>query len=467
MKELTQKHKSSTTFTEGSLFKGIILFSLPLMASQILQVLFNISDVIIVGKGVADSTVPVGAVGSTSTLLTLFTGFLIGIGAGINVKVAQYLGAKREKDVKETVDTSLVLSAAMGVIIFALCFFLARQLLELLNTKAELLDKAVTYFRIFSFGMPALAIFNYGNGVLSAAGDTKRPLIYLAVSGIANIGLNFFFVLVCGLDVEGVALASVITQYMSAAAVTVRLLKIKDAHRLDLKNFTYKWEKAGEVLALGVPAGIQNGIFAVANIFIQVGINEFEYKQVTGINTAQNADTIIYNIMMAFYTACSTFIGQNYGAGKPARAIRSYYVTTLYAFAFGLVLGALAFFKGDLFLSMFDSDPEVIAAGMQKLKIMGFSFGLSAFMDNAIAASRGIGKSLVPTIVVIIGSCVFRVVWIYTVFAHYKTITSLFLLYPVSWIITGIAETIYFFVSYVALKKRKSSDFQPTDAGQE
>ena len=170
---------------------------------------------------------------------------------------------------------------------------------------------------------------------------------------------------------------------------------------------------------------------------------------------------------MAFYTACSTFIGQNYGAGKPARAIKSYYVTTLYAFAFGLVLGALAFFKGDLFLSMFDGDPEVIAAGMQKLKIMGFSFCLSAFMDNAIAASRGIGRSLVPTIVVIIGSCVFRVVWIYTVFAHYKTITSLFLLYPVSWIITGIAETVYFFVSYAALKKRKSSDFQPTDAGQE
>lgn len=463
MKELTQKHKSLTTFTEGSLFKGIILFSLPLMASQILQVLFNISDVIIVGKGVADSTIPVGAVGSTSTLLTLFTGFLIGIGAGINVKVAQYLGAKREKDVKETVDTSLVLSAAMGVIIFALCFILARQLLELLKTKDELLDKAVTYFRIFSFGMPALAIFNYGNGVLSAAGDTKRPLIYLTVSGISNIGLNFFFVLVCGLDVEGVALASVITQYMSAIAVVVRLLKIKDAHRLDLKHFTFKWKKASEVLALGIPAGIQNGIFAVANIFIQVGINKFEYKQVTGINTAQNADTIIYNIMMAFYTACSTFIGQNYGAGKRDRAIKSYYVTTLYAFAFGLILGALVFFKGDLFLAMFDSDPEVIAAGMQKLKIMGFSFCISAFMDNSIAASRGIGKSLVPTIVVILGSCVFRVVWIYTVFAHYKTITSLFLLYPVSWIITGIAETIYFFVSYAALKKRKLPDSQPTD----
>ena len=463
MKELTQKHKSLTTFTEGSLFKGIILFSLPLMVSQILQVLFNISDVIIVGKGVADSTIPVGAVGSTSTLLTLFTGFLIGIGAGINVKVAQYLGAKREKDVKETVDTSLVLSAAMGVIIFALCFILARQLLELLKTKDELLDKAVTYFRIFSFGMPALAIFNYGNGVLSAAGDTKRPLIYLTVSGISNIGLNFFFVLVCGLDVEGVALASVITQYMSAIAVVVRLLKIKDAHRLDLKHFTFKWKKASEVLALGIPAGIQNGIFAVANIFIQVGINKFEYKQVTGINTAQNADTIIYNIMMAFYTACSTFIGQNYGAGKRDRAIKSYYVTTLYAFAFGLILGALVFFKGDLFLAMFDSDPEVIAAGMQKLKIMGFSFCISAFMDNSIAASRGIGKSLVPTIVVILGSCVFRVVWIYTVFAHYKTITSLFLLYPVSWIITGIAETIYFFVSYAALKKRKLPDSQPTD----
>ncbi len=444
--------KPKATFTEGSLFKNIILFSLPLMASQILQVLFNISDVIVVGKGVENSTIPVGAVGSTSTLLTLFTGFLIGLGAGINVKTAQYLGANKKKDVKETVDTSLIISALSGVVIFVICFTLARPMLSLLNTKPELLDKAVTYFKIFSLGMPALAIFNYGNGVLSAAGDTKRPLIYLTVSGLLNIALNFFFVLVCRIDVEGVATASVITQYISAIAVIVRLVRIKEAHRLDFKTFTVSGKKSLEVIALGVPAGIQNGIFAVANIFIQVGINKFTYKQVTGINTAQNADTIIYNVMSAFYTACSTFIGQNYGAGKRDRMIKSYYVTSLYAFIFGLLLGAFAFFKGDLFLRLFTEDPEVIAAGMEKFKVMGFSFCVSAFMDNSIAASRGIGKSLAPTIIVILGSCVFRVVWIYTVFAHFNTIPSLFLLYPVSWIITAIAETTYFFVS---LKKSK------------
>lgn len=467
MTEKNLKHiKVKPTFTQGSLFTGIILFSLPLIASQILQVLFNISDVIIVGKGIQDSTIPVGAVSSTSTLLTLFTGFMIGLGAGINVKTAQYLGANKSDDVKKTVDTSLVISIITGVVIFVVCFFLARPLLELLKTKDELIDKAVLYFKIYAFGMPALAIFNYGNGVLSAAGDTKRPLIYLTVSGFMNVGLNLFFVLVCGLDVEGVGLASVITQYISGIAVIIRLIRIKDVHRLDFKTFSLSGKKAGEVLILGVPAGIQNCIFAIANIFIQTGINEFPYKEVTGINTAQYADTIIYNVMAAFYTACSTFMGQNYGAGKKDRVLKSYFISMLYACLFGLVLGAFCFYKGDIFLRLFDDDPEVIAAGMEKLKIVGFAFCISAFMDNTIAASRGIGKSLVPTIIVIIGSCIFRIVWIYTVFAHFKTITSLFLLYPVSWAITAVAEMAYFFVSFKKTKftsPEVSSEEIPTE----
>ena len=418
------------SFTEGSLYKSILFFSLPLMASQILQVLFNISDVIIVGKGIADSTVPVGAVGSTSTLLTLFTGFLIGLGAGINVKVAQYLGANKDDDVKKTVNTALILSVCMGLIIFAASFFFAR-------------------------GMPALAIFNYGNGVLSAAGDTKRPLIYLTISGLLNIALNLFFVLRCGLDVEGVALASVITQYLSAIAVTVRLLNVKGAHKLEFKGFSVDKKKTGEILGLGIPAGLQNAVFSVANMFIQVGINSFPYKEVTGITTAMNIDTVIYNVMAAFNTACSTFIGQNYGAGKKKRALRCYFVTTLYACIAGLVLGAFAVFKGDLILALFDPDPEVIAAGMEKMKIMGFSFCLAPFMDNTIAASRGIGKSLVPTIMVILGSCVFRVIWIFTIFARIGTIVSLFLLYPISWAITAIAEIIYFAIAF------KRTNFAP------
>lgn len=446
-------------FTEGSLFKNVLLFSLPLMASQILQVLFNISDVIIVGKGVENPTVPVGAVGSTSTLLTLFTGFLIGLGAGINVKVAQYIGAKKGKDVKQTVDTSLVLSVIMGLIIFATCFIFARGILELLKTKDELIDKAVIYLKIFSFGMPAMAIFNYGNGILSAAGDTKRPLVYLTVSGIMNIGLNFIFVLGVGWDVEGVALASVITQYLSAAAIMIRLLTIKGMHKLEFKSFRFDATKAKEVLVLGIPAGLQNAIFSVANILIQKGINDkFPYKVVTGITTAQNVDTVIYNVMAATNTACSTFVGQNYGSGKKDRILKSYFVSLIYDFSFGLVLGAIAFFKGNFFLSLFDPDPEVIAAGMAKLKVMGFTYCLGAFMDNTIAASRGIGKSLVPTIMVILGSCVFRIIWIYTIFAHYQTIFSLFMLYPISWLITAIAEIIYFFAVYAKLPSSPSPD---------
>ncbi len=418
------------------------------MASQLLQVLFNISDLIIVGKGAAGATVPVGAVGSNSTLLTLFTGLLIGLGAGVNVKVAQYAGSKRGEDVKKTVSTAFVLSAVAGVVLFAVCFFFARNMLELLKTKDELVDKAVIYLKIYSVGMPAAALFNYGNGVLSAVGDTKRPLIYLAIAGFLNVGLNLFFVLVVQLDVEGVALASAISQYLSAALVLFRMTKVSGEHKLDFKSFSFDGKKAREVLVLGIPAGIQNAIFAVANLFIQTAINSFPYKVATGNITAQNADSIIFNAMSAFYTACSTFIGQNYGAGKKDRVLKSYFISMFYAFVFGLVLGAAAYFKGDVFVSLFDKDPEVITAGAEKLKVMGWFYGLGALMDATIAASRGIGKSLAPTAIVVMGSCVFRIIWIYTVFASFGTIPSLYLLYPVSWAITALAELGYFIFAF-------------------
>ena len=447
--------KDVKRFTEGSLFRNILLFSLPLMLSQVLQVLFNISDVIIVGKGSANPTIPVGAVGSNSTLLTLFTGFLIGLGAGVNVRVAQYLGAKKQDDVQSTVSTSLVLSVIMGLLIFAVCFIFAENILVMLETKSELLDKAVIYLKIYSCGMPAMAIFNYGNGVLSAAGDTRRPLIYLTASGIMNIGLNFFFVLVCKLDVEGVALASIITQYVSAVLVMVRITTVKGDYKLDFKKFVFSGKKAAEVLYLGIPAGLQNAIFAIANIFIQKSINHtFPYKVVTGNGVSQNVDSVIYNVMMAFYTACSTFIGQNYGAGKKDRVLKSYFISTGYAFVIGSVLGISGYIFGRPILSLFDPDLEVVAAGMEKLKIMGVCYGIGAFMDASLAASRGLGKSLAPTIIVIMGSCVFRFVWLYTVFAKYQTIPSLYLLYPVSWVITAVFEIAYFFMAYKKLVEK-------------
>ena len=432
--------------TQGSLWRKIFLFSIPLMLSQILQVTFNMADVAVVGKFA--SAQALGSVGSTSMLVSLFTGFLIGLGAGVNVLVAQHLGAKRRRETEETVHTSLLICLLAGVIISALCLLLAEPMLKLMNTKDDLIDGAVLYFRIYALGMPGLGVFNFGNGVMSANGDTRRPLLYLTVAGVLNILLNLFFVICCGMAADGVALASIISQYVSAILIVIHLLRERDDCALKPSQLRFHREQSLGVLALGIPAGLQNAIFAIANIFIQTGLNSFDSVVVEGGAAAANADTLIYSMMAAFYTGCTSFMGQNWGVRKRDRVLKSYTISLIYSAVLGLIMGMFMVFFGEAFLALFTSDADVVAAGMERLRIMGFSYIISPFMDCTIAASRGIGKSLLPTVIVILGSCVFRVVWVYTIFAHFHTITSLYLLYPCSWILTAIAEIAYFISCY-------------------
>ena len=439
-------HSGEMDMTSGPLWKKIMIFSLPLMASQLLQVLFNMADVAVVGRFA--SAYALGSVGSTTILVTLFTGLLIGMGSGVNVLVAQSLGARQSRDTMETVHTSFVLCTLAGILIGTAGFFLAEPMLALIKTKDELIEGAVLYFRIYSLGMPALGIFNFGNAVLSAQGDTRRPLVYLTAAGIANVFLNLFFVLLCNMSVDGVAYASIISQYLSAVLVLVRMAKSSGDCKLRLREVRLYPGKTKKILILGIPAGLQNAIFAVANLFIQSAVNSFDHVMVEGNSAAANADAIIYNVMAAFYTACSTFMGQNLGSCKYKRVIKSYFVSLTYSFAAGAVLGLALLLFGTEFLSLFTTDAEVIAAGMQRVGIMSWSYMISAFMDCTIAASRGLGRSLVPTVVVILGSCVFRVAWIYTVFAHFHTIPSLYLLYVFSWTITAVAEILYFAAAY-------------------
>ena len=448
--ELSNRHAGGMDMTSGSLWKKIFIFSVPLIFSQVLEVMFNMSDVAVVGK--FSSYTALGAVGSTTLLVSLFTGFLIGMGCGVNVRVAQQLGAHQKEEVKKTVHTAFLLCLITGIIVSAVCISCAEILLSLLNTKPDLIGGAVLYFRIYALGMPAMAVYNFGNAVMSAGGDTKRPLLYLCVAGIINVCLNLFFVIVCNMAEDGVALASIIAQYISAALIMINLLRRKDSCRIRISELRIYRQAAKFILVLGIPAGIQNAIFAVANLFIQTGVNSFDSVMVSGNSAAANADTLIYNVMSAFYTACSSFMGQNMGAGNKKRMFKSYIISLTYAFAAGAVLGTLLLVLGRQFLSLFTNEEAVIAAGMQRIKIMGFSYAVSAFMDAAIAASRGIGRSVIPTIIVIMGSCVFRVVWVYTVFAYFHTIPSLYLLYVFSWIITAAAEIAYFAYSFRRLK---------------
>ncbi len=448
--------------TQGSLWKNMFFFSIPLMLSQLLQVLFNMADVAVVGK--FSSAEALGAVGSTTILVSLFTGFLIGMGSAVNVRVAQHLGARDKVRTSASIRTSFVICLATGCIISVLCLLSARFMLELLGTKDDLIEGAVLYFRIYALGMPALGIFNFGNGVLSANGDTKRPLAYLMIAGILNVLFNLFFVIVCGMAEDGVALASIITQYVSAVLILLHMGRQKDdcAFRLrDLKN-GLDGSEGKRILGLGIPAGLQNAIFAVANLFIQGAVNSFDSVMVEGNSAAANADAIIYNVMAAFYTACSTFMGQNMGAGKRDRMLKSYFIGITYSFVAGAVLGGALFLFGREFLSLFANDEAVIEAGLQRTRIMCFSYAVSAFMDCTIAACRGIGKSLAPTVIVIMGSCVFRVAWIYTVFACFRTIPSLYLLYIFSWTITAIAEIICFTIYYKKLKMKQDISVCPS-----
>lgn len=428
--------------TQGPLWSQILIFSVPLVFSNLLQVLFNLADIAVVGQFVG--AMALGAVGSTSILVSMFTGFLIGLSGGINVLTARYFGARNKESLGRTIHSAVIVSLLLGLALTAIGLTFSKTVLALLGTKDELIDGAVLYFRIYMFGMPALALYNFGNAVFSAVGNTKKPLFYLTVSGILNVVLNLFFVIVCDLAVAGVALASIISQYLSAFLVLAALFRSREDYSLHWNRMCLDKKQAAEVLSIGLPSGLQSCIFALANLFIQAGVNSFDAIMVSGNSAAANADAIVYNVMASFYTACGSFMGQNYGARKKDRIQKSYFISLLYSFAVGTGLGLLLVAFGEGFLGLFTSEPEVIAAGMKRLTIMGLSYGISAFMDNTIAACRALGKTLIPSIIVMLGSCVFRILWVKTIFAYFQTIPSLYLLYSVSWTLTGIAEIVYF-----------------------
>ena len=432
--------------TAGNLWKQILTFSIPLALSNLLQVLFHLADIAVVGQFVG--AMALGAVGSTAILISMFTGFLIGLSGGINALTARYFGARDQQNLQKTVHSAAIVGLLLGVALLLLGTTFSRPVLQLLGTKQELMEDAVLYINICFLGMPAMAVYNFGSAVFSAVGDTKRPLRYLTISGVLNVILNLFFVIVCRLGVAGVALATILTQYLSAALVIIALFRSQGEFGLRPDLMKLDRAAAAEVLRIGLPSGLQNCIFALANLFIQAGVNTFDAIMVSGNSAAANADMLIYDAMAAFYTACSSFMGQNYGAKKRDRILKSYWISLAYSFGVGLVLGLMLVLFGTQFLGLFTQDAAVIEAGMKRLVIMGFSYGISAFMDCTIAACRALGKSLIPSIIVMMGSCVFRVLWVKTIFAWFGTIPSLYLLYSCSWSLTGIAEMIYFFRIY-------------------
>ena len=431
---------AASNLTTGSLPKQILLYSLPLIASNLLQVMFNMADVAVIGQ--FSGTAALGSVGSTTMLVNIFTGTLLGFGGGISVLAARYLGARDWKDLSETTHTALVLSLILGV--FALVFgeCLSPLFLHLLGTKPELLAGAVLYMRVYLLGMPGAALYNFGNAMFSAAGNTKKPLQYLTMAGILNIVLNLFFVVVLDWSVAGVAAASAISQTFSGLALLRALIKTREEYGVQPGQIRMTRNKVSPLLWLCLPAAFQNTVFYTSGLFVQAGINTFDATMVAANAAAANSDPLAYDVMAAFHTACASFVGQNYGAGNRERIRKSYHISLAYSFGISACISALLLIFHNQFLGIFTSDPAVVKAGLARLFVMGLSYPWSAFMDCTIAASRGLGKTVAPTVIVILGSCVFRIIWIYTIFAYFGTIVSLYLLYIVSWAITATFEII-------------------------
>ena len=435
--------------TSGALWNKILLFALPLAASSILQQLFNSVDTAVVGRFASSQAL--AAVGSNSSLISLMINLFIGISLGSNVVIARYIGEKSEKNIHAAIHTAILVAIISGFFVMIAGQFIAKPVLLLMGTPEDVIDLAVLYLRIYLLGMPFIMLYDFGSSILRSTGDSRRPLYCLIVAGVINTLLNLVLVIVFRLGVSGVAIATVISNIVSSSMVIYILTHESEPIKLELRQLKISVKELKKILVIGIPAGLQNAIFQIANLFVQAGVNSFDATMVAGNAAAANADALVYDVMTAFYTACGSFMGQNFGAGNRKRVRNSYLISLAYSFGIGMIMGLGLVLFGHQFLSLFSTDADVIEAGMIRLSIMGVCYGFSAFMDCTIMASRALGKSMIPMVIVIIGSCVFRVIWIYTVFAYFHTILSLYSLYIFSWGITAIAEIIYFVYIY---KKR-------------
>jgi putative MATE family efflux protein len=440
------KKKYEMDMCSGSVFKKMILFALPLMCSSILQLLFNAADIVVVGRFAGDNAL--AAVGSNTALINLLTNIFVGLSVGANVLTAQYYGAKQDKDLKETVHTAMTLSIYSGIFLTVVGIGLARILLELMQAPEEVLNLAVLYLRIYFLGMTATMVYNFGSAILRAVGDTRRPLYYLLGAGIVNVILNLFFVIALHWGVAGVAAATAISQSISAALVVRCLVQEKGGIHLDLKALGIRKEKLLKIMQIGLPAGFQGMVFSLSNVVIQSAVNSFGAISVAGNSAASNIEGFVYMAMNAFYQATISFTSQNYGAKQYKRIYRILFAGEVCVTITGIVLGNLAVHFGHSLLGIYSESPDVIAAGMIRLKIICSVYALCGIMDVFVGALRGIGYSIVPMIVSLVGACGLRLLWIATVFQipQYHTLRTIYLSYPITWLITLTVHAITFFI---------------------
>ena len=429
------------------LAKNIILYTLPLMASGVLQTLFTTADAIVVGRYAVNGDVALAAIGSTGALINLIINLLFGLTVGTSVTIARSYGSGDRRGVSEVAHTSVVTAVVGGIIVGAIGFIFSRTFLSAMSTPPEIIDQATVYMKIYFLGLPSMMLYNFASAIMRSVGDTRHPLLFLVIGGVANVIFNLFFVIVLKFAVEGVAIATAISQTISAALSVAYLMRIDGPHKIYIKKLRIHWKRLAVMMKIGIPAGIQGTFFSISNIMIQSSVNSFGHVFVTGNSAAQNIESFIYIAMNSFYHTALTFVGQHVGAGRPERIRKIVLITLGYVTATGLVLGFIAFGAARPLLGIYlPTSPEAIEYGVMRLSLIATTYCTCGIMDCFTGFLRGMGSSVVPMAISLTGACGFRVVWIYTVFAALHTPEVLYLSYPVSWTISIAAQAVAYFI---------------------
>ena len=437
----------------GPILSKVLLFSLPLMLTSVLQLLFNAADIVVVGRFAGPTAL--AAVGSTGALINLIVNVLMGMSIGTSVLVARYYGANKPTDVMETVHTSIAISFFGGIAFGVAGILICRPMLQLMGTPEDVIDQAALYMRIYFAGLPVIAVYNFGSAVLRAVGDTRRPMYFLTLAGVVNVLLNLLCVIVLKMGVAGVALPTVLSQTVAASLVIWCLWRSDTSIHLDFRKVRVYGGKMKEIVKIGLPAGIQGSVFSISNVVIQSSINSFGSTVMAANSAAGNLEGFVYVIMNSFYQAALTFTSQNLGAEKPERIRRILFSCVGLVTAFGLALGLGVYSAGGTLLTIYSADPAVIKWGLIRLSLVCAPYFICGVMDTMVGMMRGLGYSIAPMIVSMVGVVGVRLTWIYTIFATNAAtkpaetaLASLYWSYPVSWVITAAVHMACFIVAY-------------------
>lgn len=446
------KRKKDIDMLSGSISRGLISMAIPIMVMNVVQMLFSIIDMTVLGKFADDTAV--GAVGACSTLITLCTGLLIGVATGANVVVAKCIGKGDKNRVEQAVGTALLFSVAGGVALAIIGVVCAEMFLNWTNCPPSILDSAVLYFKIYFLGVPVIMFYNFCASILRAAGDTRRPMLFLTLAGIIKIALTMFFVVVFHMTVDGVAIATIISTGVAAILAFSVLLRSKDRVHFDFKKFKFYADELKEMLYVGIPAGLQSALYSLANTIIIATVNSFGPNATTGVSIANQFDAILYHISCATALASTPYIAQNVGAGNIKRAKQTVLSSILITMAFGASFGALsAIFSGQL-SSLMSSTPEVIMFSKQKMIIVSSTYFICGINEVMGGTLRGMGKPIIPTISTLLFMCLIRFVWVYAIFPLCPNLTFLYLIWPIGWVLSIITLLIAYLPTVNALQKK-------------